>query len=69
MEEAQERKRGKYKELLEACCGNGWKTSCMPVHAGHSPSKAYRMLGIMGASQRRAINNSMEAAEWALRWL
>lgn len=34
MEEAQERKRGKYEELLEACRGNGWKTRCMPVEVG-----------------------------------
>ncbi len=37
--------------------------------AGHSLSKAYRMVGITGANRRRAINKSMEAAEQASRWI
>lgn len=75
MEEAQQRKRGKYEELLEVCRRNGWKTRCMPVEvgcrgfAGNSLSKAYRMQGITGASRRRAINKSREAAEWASIWI
>ncbi len=75
MEEAQERKREKYQELVEDCQKNGWRTSCMPVEVGsrgfasHSLSKAYGTLGITGANRRRAIGNNAEAAEKASRWL
>lgn len=47
----------------------------MPVEVGsqgfasHSLSKAYRTLGITGAWRRRAINNNVEVAERASRWL
>ncbi len=37
--------------------------------AGHSLSKAYGILSIMGESRRGAINNNVEAAEKASRWL
>jgi len=46
----------------------------MPVEVGsrgltgHSLSKAYGTLGMTGASRRRAISNSVEAAERASRW-
>ncbi|XP_059199347.1 uncharacterized protein LOC131979398 [Centropristis striata] len=75
MEEAQERKREKYQELVEDCRRNGWKTRCMPVEVGcrgfasHSLSKAYGTLGITGVNRRRAIGNNVEAAEKASRWL
>ncbi len=75
MEEAQERKREKYQELVEDCQRNGWRTRCMAVEVGsrgfasHSLSKAYGTLGITGANQRRAIGNNVEAAEKASRWL
>ncbi len=75
MEEAQERKREKYQELMEDCRRNGWRTRCMPVEVGsrgfasHSLSKAYGTLGITGANRRRAIGNNVEAAEKASRWL
>ncbi len=47
MEEAQERKREKYQELVDDCLRNGWRSRCMPVEVGssgfasHSLSKAY----------------------------
>lgn len=76
MEEAQERKRAKYQELVEFVGGReGWKTKCMPVEVGgggstnHSLHKAYETLGVTGASRRRAISNHVEAAEKASRWL
>lgn len=34
MEEAQEKKRAKYQELVEDCHRNGWRTTCMPVEVG-----------------------------------
>lgn len=71
MEEAQERKREKYQELVEDCRRNGWKTRCMPVEVGcrgfanYSLSKAYGTLGITGENRRRAIGRNVEAAEKA----
>ncbi|CAM4608140.1 unnamed protein product [Leuciscus chuanchicus] len=56
MEEAQERKREKYQELVEDYRRNGWRTRCMPVEVGsrgfasYSLSKAYGTLGITGYS-------------------
>ena len=47
----------------------------MPVEVGsqgfvmHSLSKTYGTLGIKGANRSRAINNNVEAAEKASRWL
>lgn len=75
MEEAHERKRGKYAELLEKCRSNGWNASCHPIEVGcrgfvgQSLCRAYRMLGITGASQRGAIKSATDAAEMASRWL
>jgi len=77
MEEAEERKRVKYRELVQDCRKNGWRTRCMPVEvgsqgfAGHTLSKAYGTLGITGARRRTAISNSVEVAERASRslWL
>ena len=46
IEDAQERKREKYQELVEDCRRNGWRTRCMPVEVGsqgfasHSLNKA-----------------------------
>ncbi len=34
IEEAQERKREKYQELVEDCRKNGWRTRSMPVEVG-----------------------------------
>lgn len=54
MEEAQERKRDKYQEPVEAYQRNRWKTRCMPVEVGcrgmasYFLSKAYGTLGITG---------------------
>ena len=75
MEEAYERKREKYSLLVEECRSNGWRARCQPIEvgcrgfAGQSLCRAYRMLGITGASQRRAIKLATDAAEVASRWL
>ncbi|XP_073696141.1 uncharacterized protein [Garra rufa] len=75
MEEANERKRAKYSQLMEGCRNNGWRAICQPVEVGcrgfvgQSLCRAYKMLGITGASQRRAIKLATDAAEVASRWL
>ena len=75
MEEANERKRSKYQELVELCRSTGWRANCEPIEvgcrgfAGRSLCKAYTQLGITGAVKRRVIRAAMEAAEKASRWL
>lgn len=75
MEEANERKRAKYSELVEECQSNGWRTRCQTIEVGcrgfvdQSLCRAYKMLGITGASQRKAIKLATNAAEVASRWL
>lgn len=75
IEEANERKRAKYAELVEECQNNGWRARCEPIEvgcrgfAGQSLCRAYNILGIIGASKRRAIKEVTESAEVASRWL
>ncbi|XP_067284127.1 uncharacterized protein [Pseudorasbora parva] len=75
IEEANERKRAKYAELVEECRNNGWRARCEPIEvgcrgfAGQSLCRAYNILGIIGASKRRAIKEVTESAEVASRWL
>lgn len=75
IEEANERKRAKYQELVEQCQRRGWKARCEPIEvgcrgfAGRSLCKVLSLLGITGVAKRRAIKNIMEAAERASRWL
>ncbi len=75
MEEASERKKGKYAELAEDCRRRGWRTRCVPIEvgsrgfAGRSLCKAYSLLGITGVWKRKAIGRASEAAEKASRWL
>ena len=75
MEEANERKRAKYANLVEECRRRGWRARCVPIEVGcrgfaaQSLCKAYSMLGVTGARQRKAIKTTIEAAEKASRWL
>lgn len=46
MEEAQERKREKYQELVEQCRANGWRTRCMPVEVGSRGFTSYTLQGL-----------------------
>lgn len=54
IEEANERKRSNYQELVEQCQGRGWKARCEPIEvgcrgfAGCSLCKVYTLLGIRG---------------------
>lgn len=75
MEEASERKKEKYAELVKECRRRGWRARCLPIEvggrgfAGKSLCKAFGLLGITGARKRRAISTATEAAERASRWL
>ena len=75
MEEAQERKRAKYADLVAECRRNGWKARCEPIEvgcrgfAGKSLHRVLGLLGIGGLHRQRAIKNILEAAERASRWL
>ncbi|XP_041920594.1 uncharacterized protein LOC121684601 [Alosa sapidissima] len=75
MEEANERKRAKYQELVEECRSQGWRTYCEPLEvgcrgfAGRSLCKVLTMLGLTGEAKRKAIRSATEAAERATRWL
>lgn len=71
MEEATERKRAGYADLVEECRRQGWKTWCLPFEvgcrgfAGRTLCKVLHLLGITGAYRRQAIKRSTEAAEKA----
>ncbi|XP_075904972.1 uncharacterized protein LOC142903304 [Nelusetta ayraudi] len=73
IEEANERKRSKYQELVEQCQQGGWKARCEPIEVGcrgfGALCREFTQLGITGAEKRKAIKSSMEAAERASRWL
>ncbi|RXN07453.1 reverse transcriptase [Labeo rohita] len=75
IEEANERKRPKYQELVEECRERGWRTIYEPIEvgcrgfAGRSLCKALSRLGVTGVAKKRAIRSASEAAEKATRWL
>nr|XP_057943465.1 uncharacterized protein LOC131138512 [Doryrhamphus excisus] len=75
MEEAHERKKAKYLELVELCRESGWRARCEPVEVGcrgflgQSLHRTLKLLGIRGLQERRATKNISEAAEKASRWL
>ena len=58
-EEANERKRKKYLELVEQCPSHSWKASCEPIQvgsrgfAGHSLHKIYTLLGFYIYEQKK----------------
>ena len=75
IEEANERKRAKYRELVEECRGRGWRTFDEPIEvgcrgfAGRSLCKVLSRLGIGGVAKKKAIRSAGNAAEKATRWL
>jgi hypothetical protein len=75
IEEANERKRIKYQQLVQDCRENGWKTWCLPIEvgcrgfAGQSLWSALRQLGITGIDRKKAIGEACEEAEKASRWV
>ncbi|KAI2654633.1 hypothetical protein H4Q32_011403 [Labeo rohita] len=75
IEEAFERKKAKYLELVEDCRRKGWRARCEPIEVGcrefpgQSLHRSLRLLGIRSAQERKATRNICEAAEKASRWL
>ena len=75
LEEAHERKRAKYQELVAECKNNGWKTRNEPIEVGcrgfvgGSLLRAWRMLGIRGKCSKQALKSVEERTEKASRWL
>jgi hypothetical protein len=75
IQDANERKRTKYQQLVEECRENGWKTSCYPIEvgcrgfAGQSLWQALRSLGVTGKTRSKLISDVMREAERASQWV
>ncbi|XP_076090373.1 uncharacterized protein LOC143062594 [Mytilus galloprovincialis] len=75
IEDAYERKRLKYQDLLAECRDNGWRVWLFPVEVGsrgfvgQSMWRALRALGIVGGERSKLIGNLCKEAETASMWL
>lgn len=75
IEEAQERKRKKYTELVAKCQRNESKARCDPIvvgcrgFAGKSLHRVLGLLGICGMQRRRTIKDIKKASEKTSQWL
>lgn len=75
MEEAYERKRSKYQDLVIECQQNGWRTWCLPVEvgtrgfAGQSLWRAMSTLGVTGKQRKKIIAEAGREAEESSQWL
>ena len=74
-EEAYERKKAKYTELLEACKQQGWRTWLFPIEVGtrgfcaQSVCRLITAVGSSGREKRRTVQRLSQAAERASSWL
>ena len=74
-EEAHERKKLKYDELVELCKNNGWKAKCTPIEVGsrgfvaRSLCKALSDIGLTGSKKRKVNNKIIKTAERSANWL
>ena len=74
-EEAYERKKAKYTELLDLCKQQGWRTWLFPVEVGvrgfcsQSVCRLMAAVGTTGRDRRMAIQRLSQAAERASSWL
>lgn len=61
IEEANERKKAKYSELVEECRRNGWRMRCESIEVGsrgfvsQSLCRVFKLLGITEASRRKTF--------------
>lgn len=75
IEEAHERKLGKYQPLTQQCQQVGWRAWNLPVEVGcrgfpgQSLWSALSRLGIKGPSRRRLMANITKRGETASRWV
>ena len=75
IQEAYERKRAKYDDLMESCRSKGWSTWLFPVEVGcrgfpaQSVWRMLSVLGIQGKARKAAVQSLSMAAERASRWL
>ncbi|KAJ7993819.1 hypothetical protein DPEC_G00258670 [Dallia pectoralis] len=75
IEEAHERKLGKYQSLISESQQAGWRAWNLPVEVGcrgflgQSLWRALGMLGVRGATRKNLVNNIAKQAETASRWL
>ncbi|CAC5372773.1 mrp [Mytilus coruscus] len=75
IEDANERKRLKYQDLLAECRDNGWRVWLFPVEVGsrgfvgQSMWRALRALGIVEGERSKLIGNLCKEAETSSMWL
>ena len=71
MEDAYERKKGKYQDIVDESKEKGWKVWCMPVEVGcrgfpgQSLWRTLRVLGVIGKRRKQMIRETGKAAEEA----
>ncbi|XP_060066953.1 uncharacterized protein LOC132547205 [Ylistrum balloti] len=74
-DQANERKRAKYVDLMEQCMERGWCTWLFPVEVGcrgfpaRSVWKMFQALGVVGRTRKMVVRRLAEAAERASCWL
>jgi len=74
-EEASERKKAKYTELLNECRERGYRTWLFPIEVGargfcsQSVCRLMAAIGMTGRDRRRTIQRLSQAAERASSWL
>lgn len=74
-EEAHERKKRKYQQLVDECAERRWKTWNLPFEVGtrgfvcQSTWRALGLLGIVGSTRKETCKGLEDAAEKASRWL
>ncbi|XP_060083282.1 uncharacterized protein LOC132562552 [Ylistrum balloti] len=74
-DQANERKRAKYSDLMEQCRERGWRTWLFPVDVGcrgfpaRSVWKTFQALGVVGRTRKMVVRRLEEAAERASCWL
>nr|XP_034331688.1 uncharacterized protein LOC117690947 [Crassostrea gigas] len=75
MEDAYERKMGKYQVLVADCQERGWRVWCFPVEVGtlgfvgQSLLRALRVIGVIGLERRQLIERLSREAEISSLWL